>query len=365
MQVPECAKPLLISLRRAVLKAGGNPLIHYSPDDIEREFYDLASDEQLTFFPAKYLKGRIDEIDHVVVILAETDKHELVGVDPKKIMTRHKSFKPYMEWRDKKENEGKFTWTLALYGTEAMAKEVKLSLEEYWQQIINACYLDVDDPKKKWQDLTSEIERVKDKLNELPIDKLHVKAENTDLIVGIGKQRKWMGGSGRNIPSFEIFISPDYRRTEGHIQFTEPLYVYGNLIENVYLEFKDGKVTKSTASKGEDVLKEMIATKNANQIGEYSLTDARVSRITKFMGETLFDENVGGKYGNTHLALGKAYHDSFTGDPATVTKEQWEEMGYNDSSVHTDIVATSNREVTAYLEDGSTKVIYKVGQFQV
>jgi aminopeptidase len=83
------------------------------------------------------------------------------------------------------------------------------------------------------------------------------------------------------------------------------------------------------------------------------------------MGETLFDENVGGKYGNTHIAVGQAYKDSFNGDQKKVTKAQWKKMGFNESVVHTDIVATSNRKVTAYLPSGKTKVIYENGMFTV
>ena len=83
------------------------------------------------------------------------------------------------------------------------------------------------------------------------------------------------------------------------------------------------------------------------------------------MGETLFDENVGGEQGNTHLALGKAYKDSYVGDPSRPSKEEWAAMGFNDSAVHTDIVATSRRKVTATLEDGSERVIYEDGRFRV
>jgi aminopeptidase len=205
----------------------------------------------------------------------------------------------------------------------------------------------------------------KDRLDALPIEKLHIEAADTDLWITIGDNRKWLGGSGRNIPSFELFISPDWRGTEGKIQFTEPLYRYGNLIKDAYLEFKDGRVVKATASAGEDILKEMIAVENADKVGEFSLTDRRFSRITKFMGETLFDENVGGENGNTHIAVGAAYRDSYTGDQSNVSEEEWESMGYNNSVVHTDIVATSNRVVTAYLKDGSNRVIYRDGEYQV
>jgi aminopeptidase len=354
LRVPEVAKPLLVALRRAVLKAGGHPLIFYTPDDFSREFYELASEEQLNFFPEKYLKGLIDEIDHSVAVLAETDKKELDGIDSSKIMATQKSLKPYMDWRRAKEGAGRYTWTLCMYGTKAMADEVGLSEEAYWGEIVKACYLDETEPASKWKALYSDL-----------FEKLHIEAADTDLWIAIGGNRKWLGGSGRNIPSFELFISPDWRGTEGRIQFTEPLYRYGNLIKDVYLEFKDGRVVASSASEGDSILKEMIAVENADKVGEFSLTDRRFSRITKFMGETLYDENVGGENGNTHIAVGAAYRDSFTGDQASVKEEEWDAMGYNNSVVHTDIVATSNRVVTATLKDGSSLVIYRDGEFQV
>jgi len=81
------------------------------------------------------------------------------------------------------------------------------------------------------------------------------------------------------------------------------------------------------------------------------------------MAETLFDENVGGPFGNTHLAVGKAYKDCYRGDPSTISKKQWEKMGFNDSAEHTDIVSTTDRTVTAHLTDGSQKIIYEKGMF--
>ena len=365
LRVSEVAKPLLVALRRAVLKAGAHPIIFYTPDEFAREHYELASDEQLSFFPKKFLKGLVDEIDHTVAVLSETDKKELDGIDSGKIMAAQKALKPYMDWRREKEGAGEYTWTLCMYGTQAMADEVDLSLDEYWDEIVKACYLDDPQPAEKWKALYKDLYEYKDRLDALPIEKLHIEASDTDLWITIGDNRKWLGGSGRNVPSFELFISPDWRGTEGKIQFTEPLYRYGNMIKDAYLEFKDGRVVKATASAGEDILKEMIAVENADKVGEFSLTDRRFSRITKFMGETLFDENVGGENGNTHIAVGAAYRDSYTGDQSNVSEEEWESMGYNNSVVHTDIVATSNRVVTAYLKDGSNRVIYQDGEYQV
>jgi aminopeptidase len=83
------------------------------------------------------------------------------------------------------------------------------------------------------------------------------------------------------------------------------------------------------------------------------------------MAQTLFDENVGGPFGNTHIAVGKSYHDAYAGDPASVAREEWERLGFNDSTVHTDIVSTTDRTVTATMRDGAEKIIYAGGEFQV
>ncbi len=369
----EYARPLYTELYKAIIKAGGNVIQNYIPDDrdtydkqnsnVSRLFYEIAKDEQLSYFPSKYLKGLIDEIDHSIYVLSDTNKHILKGIDPKKIMLRGQAFKPYMDWRNEKENKGKFTWSLCLYGTPAMAKEARMPLKTYWNEIIKACFLDKKDPIKEWKKVFAMVEKAQKKLNSLPMEKVHVVGPDVDLWVQIGKRRKWMGGSGRNIPSFELFTSPDWRGTNGWIRFSEPLYRYGNLITGVELWFKDGKVVKAKAKQNEKVLKQMIATANADKVGEFSLTDKRFSRITKFMAETLFDENVGGPNGNTHIALGNAYHDCLADDPSTLNPEDWEELGFNNSSVHTDIVSTTPRTVTAYMTDGSEEVIYKNGMF--
>ena len=110
------------------------------------------------------MRGLIDEVDHSIFIISETDKQALRGIDPQKIMKRGQAFKPYMDWRRDKENKGKFSWTLALYGTQEMAKEAGLSLTEYWNQIIKACFLRDGAPVKKWQDVTGQIQKTIAKL---------------------------------------------------------------------------------------------------------------------------------------------------------------------------------------------------------
>jgi aminopeptidase len=367
---PESAKPLYAELRKAVWRAGGHVIGSYQPDDeprmnLSRDFYDLARDDQLDHFPAAYMRGLIDEMDHQVSVIADSDPHSLEGVDPARIMRRGEAMRPLLDWRGEKENEGRFSWTLGLYGTPAMAAEAGMGEEEYWEQIVHACFLDQEDPIARWREVGRKLDEARARLDALEIERVHVEGEDVDLWVRVGERRRWLGGRGRNIPSFELFTSPDWRGTEGWIRFDQPLYRYGNLVKGIRLAFADGLVAEASAEENEPILKEMIATEGADRVGEFSLTDRRFSRITRFMAQTLYDENVGGPFGNTHVALGRSYQDAYAGDPGEVAEEEWQRLGFNSSSVHTDIVSTTDRTVTATLRGGAERVIYRDGEFQL
>jgi aminopeptidase len=366
----ESAKPLYAELAKAVWRAGGHVIAAYEPDDdhdfnLSRSFFELAGEQQLDRFNAHYFRGIVDEMDHQVSVLADSDPRALDSVEPAKIMRRGAAMRPLLDWRGDKENAGRFTWTLGLYGTPAMAAEAGMSTEEYWEQIIHACFLDSEDPISRWREVVERVTETRRWLDALDIERVHVQGEDVDLRITIGEQRKWLGGRGRNIPSFETFTSPDWRGTEGWIYCNQPLYRYGNLVKGIRLGFAGGRVTEASAQENEPVLTEMIATEGADRIGEFSLTDRRLSRITRFMAHTLYDENVGGTFGNTHIAVGRSYQDAYAGDPSEVPAERWEQLGFNDSTVHTDIVSTTDRIVTARLRGGGERVIYRDGEFQL
>lgn len=367
----ECTKDLFTAIAREVYAAGGNLITNYQLDNtregsLARYVLQQGSAEQVGFFAEPYWRGIVEATDHILFIVSEPDIHYLEGVPASKISRMNSARAPYMKMREKKEQEGKLSWSLCLYGTQSMADEAGLPLEDYWEQIIEACYLRDDDPVATWKKVQAQIEEIKDKLDALPIENLHIKGEDVDLNIRISANRKWLSGGGKNIPSFEIFTSPDWRGTSGHIKFNQPLYYSGKRISGVSLRFEKGVVVESSAAENEEALKEMISQENADKVGEFSLTDRRHSRITKFMATTLFDENTGGEFGNTHIALGNAYKDTFTGDMASVSEEQWAEMGYNSCpKVHTDIISTTNRVVTATLANGSEKVIYQNGEFML
>lgn len=368
--VPEVAKPLYFHLQAAILKNGHHPIGSFLPSNegkynFEKNFFDYAKKHQIEFFDAKRQKGNTSQIDGTISILATTDPHALKDVDSKKVLQRSVAMRKATELKFKKINEGKLQWTIALYGTDQMAREAGMSTKEYWKQIIHACYLDTKDPVAEWMRINKQVQSTASKLTKLKIKSVHVKGPDIDLTIGIGGDRIWRAGGGNNIPSYEVFTSPNFREVNGKAKFNQPHYRYGKKIEGIELEFKDGMVIASKATKNYDLLQSMLKTKGGNFLGEFSLTDARLSRITKPMAEILYDENTGGKFGNTHVALGSAYRDCYNGDVPNIPEAEWDKLGFNSSVVHSDIISTTDRTVTALLENGKSKVIYTKGQFTI
>lgn len=366
--VPEVAKPMYYHLQQEILKAGFNPIGVYLPDNDDKykfdfDFYQTANNDQINFYAKDLNDGIVKQIDGSIRIIADSDPNSLKNADQKKVITKSNSSKEFKDAFFKKVDSGKLAWTLALYGTDAMASEANMTSKMYWQQIIKACYLDSADPTKEWFKINKTVQKTADGLSDMSIVKVLIKGNDVNLEIGIGEDRKWVAGGGNNIPSYEVFTSPNYRQVNGWIKFNQPHFKYGSRIDGIKLEFKEGQVVKFEATDGYELLKNMLKTKGGNFLGEFSLTDARLSRITKPMAEILFDENMGGKYGNTHVALGSSFHDCYKFDGSKFNDKKWDKLGYNNSTVHSDLISTTNRTVTATLADGSTKVIYKNGQF--
>lgn len=193
------------------------------PDGLQRSFFYHANESQLLYRPMQRLLGTVSDIDHRLYIIAEDEKYELAGIEGDKIMRRFATIKPYREALNDKEHQGQLSWTLGMYGTQAMAAFAGMSLEEYWNQIIYACFLDDENPIARWQEVTETLHGLTEKLNALKIQSVHVEGEDMDLTVKLGSDRKWLAGRGCNIPSFEVFTSPDWRGTNGWIRFNMPL----------------------------------------------------------------------------------------------------------------------------------------------
>ena len=331
---------------------------------MERSFYGKSDNRQLVFHPPgeKELLGNL----HGRIYLHAPDSlTHLKEIDPARISKAIVARKPLRDILERREQEGRYGWTLCTLPTPELALQAKTTPEIYARQIIRACYLDRKDPVGEWEAIRREATAIKEWLTGMKPAFLTVESEHCDLRITPGADRKWMGISGHNIPSFELFISPDWRGTEGTYFANLPSYRSGNYVEGVRLTFRKGTAVEISAEKGEAfTVKQLRMDRGAARIGEFSLTDRRFSRIDRFMADTLFDENFGGRFGNCHVAVGSSYADTYGGDPATLTGDRKRKLGFNDSALHWDLVNTEDKTVTAHLTTGERIVIYEHGRFR-
>jgi aminopeptidase len=345
---------------------GINPVVRAElTSNMEQSFYKNASARQLTFqMPGD--RTLYENLNGGIYILAPDSITHLSGVDPAKIGKTAVSRKYLRDILTRREEQGLFGWTLCACPTEEQAAHAELTVKEYADQIVAACFLNKSSPVSQWQDIYRQASEIKKWLNAMTVSRYHVSSDRVDLTVTPGEMRKWIGISGHNMPSFELFVSPDWRGTRGIYYADQPSYRSGNYVQGVRLEFKNGNAVAIEAESGADfVIKQLSMDKGANRLGEFSLTDKRFSKINKFMANTLFDENYGGKYGNCHIAVGSSYSDTFAGDPEKLTPEIKKELGFNDSALHWDLVNTENKRVTAHLTTGKSLTLYENGEFKI
>ncbi|UCG80659.1 MAG: aminopeptidase [Desulfobacterales bacterium] len=351
-------------LQAKILDMGMHPILRIGlTSEMERIFYERANNKQLAFQPPGE-KELHERLNGSLYLYAPESLTHLSDIDPRRIAKAAVARKPLRDILDERDEMGMFGWTLCMLPTAELAKQAGLSMRQYANQIIKACYLDRGNPVQAWKTIYNDAMVVKKWMNTINVKYYHIESESIDLRITPGKHRKWIGISGHNIPSFEIFISPDWRGTEGVYFANQPSFRSGNRVEGVKLEFKKGKAGKVAAKKGEDfVIKQLSMDKGASRVGEFSLTDKRFSKINKFMANTLFDENHGGRYGNCHIALGSSYSDTYDGNPADLTKETKAKIGLNDSALHWDLVNTEKKTVTAHLTSGAKVIVYENGMF--
>ncbi|MBW1902222.1 MAG: aminopeptidase, partial [Deltaproteobacteria bacterium] len=309
-------------LQAKLLDMGVNPIMRLGMTPVmEHHFFEKANNSQLVFL-APGQKELLENLNGSIFLRAPDSLTHLSDIDSKKIGKTLVAQKPLRDILREREEKGRYGWTLCTLPTEELAKQAKLSVKQYCSQIIRACYLDKTDPVRVWKTIYRDAAVIKKWMNSMDVNYYHIESETIDLRVTPGAHRKWVGISGHNIPSFEIFISPDWRGTEGVYYSDQPSFRSGNYVEGVRLLFKKGSVAKIEAKKGEEFVKKQLSMdKGACRIGEFSLTDKKFSRINKFMANTLYDENFGGRHGNCHLAVGSSYSNTYDGDPSKLTDE--------------------------------------------
>lgn len=320
----------------------------------------------------------VDEIPATIYILSE-DPDGLSGVNKEKLqkatLARRKIRKQYKDKID-----GKQQWTIAAAPSPMWAAKVfpgirkSAAVEKLWEAILNTVRVTADnDPIAAWDEHNKNLREKCRKLNEMKLDSLHYKSSNgTDFTVGLIPEALWMGGEettlsnvpfNPNMPSEEIFTSPMKGRAEGTVVSTKPLSYRGQLIEDFTITFKDGKAAEVHAAKGEDILRDMIASdENAAYLGEVALIpkDSPISQSGILFYETLFDENA-----SCHLALGAGFNNVLEGYE-NLSFEECGKMGINDSVIHVDfMIGAPDLSIEGISRGGQRYSIFKDGNWSI
>ncbi len=334
------ALPLIKAAYKEAIKAGANPYVQLNIPENEEFFMKNAVDNQLKFI-SPLVKLEVNKMDALLVIWGSANTRYLSGVDSKKQAKRQTYMRPIREKMFKRMGEKSLRWCGTQFPTNADAQEADMSLSDYEDFVYKAGHVHAGDAVKHWQAVHKEQDRICRILNR--VDKIHVQSAFADLKLRV-KGRKWVNCAGEeNFPDGEVFTGPIEDSAEGKIRYSFPAVYMGREVDNVCLEFKNGKVVKESAGKNQKFLTDMLnMDKGARFIGEFAIgTNYEIKTFSK---NILFDEKIGG---TCHLAVGASIPES---------------GGKNKSSLHWDMICDLKKDsqITA---DG--KVIYKNGKFTI
>ena len=330
--------------------------VNYSDPYVRKVRLTRAPDAALGTIPAWTRRKALD-VEQAsganIALTGPAAPHLLDDIDPGRIGRDQVAIPELMEVIGRQ----RLRWTVAPGPSAGWAKLVfgehePDALAKLWEAIGAICRLDADDPVRAWRERGDELGQTARRLDAAQLDSLHFTGPGTDLTVGLLNGARWEGGGMTsvegirylpNIPTEEVFTTPDPERTHGVVTSTKPLLVSGRTISGLRMRFEDGRAVQVDADEGAELMREMVARdEHANRLGEVALVDAsgRIGRSGLVFHDTLFDENAA-----SHIAVGGGF-PHLTADERVAAR-------VNTSGIHTDFMIGGPKvEVTGTTVDG-------------
>lgn len=354
--------------------------IDWTDDELNRNYYQYANDDTLVEIPDFQLSKLhyLVENNACRISIDSRNPHGMQGVNMERVVTANRAIGPKTSFYQNHYSSSKSQWTIVAYPNEEWCKTVfpNLPVEEAFNKLFDAIMYTSrinleNDPQEEWLNHTKVLEEHSKLMNDYCFKTLHFKNSlGTDLTIELVENHLWagggeMGGNGvyfvPNIPTEEIFTMPHKNRVNGKVVSTKPLNYQGNLIQDFYFVFKDGKVVEYDAKVGKEALKSLIELdEGSSRLGEVALIshNSPISNLNILFNDTLFDENA-----SCHLALGNAYSMNVVGG-TTMEEEELIKIGYNVSLTHVDFMfGSEDMEITGITNDGKKVQIFKKGNF--
>ena len=345
--LPEHA-PLARAIARIAYERGARYVdVDYSDQHVRRARIQNANEDTLDWTPPwvlekmAYLAG---ERGALIQIVGDPEPELLADLDGTRVgKTRMRELaERYVEVL----NQRLLNWSIVAYPNEGWAETVfgEPDVERLWEAVGSAVRLDEPEPVDAWR---NHIDKLVDRaavLNDRGFDSLHFRGPGTDLTVGLIPGSHWCTAleetlDGRryvaNMPTEEVFTSPDRRRTEGTVRSTKPLALAGTVVRDLEVRFEGGRAVDVNATSGADVVREQLRADNgAAMLGEVALVDgdSRVGRSGLTFLNTLFDENA-----TCHIAYGVGILEAIP-NGSDLSEADLDELGFNNSSIHTDFM---------------------------
>jgi aminopeptidase len=341
--------PLVRAVAREAYEAGARYVdVFYSDQHVRRAHIQYAPEDQLDWSPP-WLVERIDSLGveggALLGITGNPEPELFADLDGSRVgRARMKE----LNAASLKLTDGLCNWTIVAFPSEGWARTVfgEPDVERLWDAVATTVRLDEPDPVAAWKEHIAKLAARATALNERRFDTLRYRGPGTDLTVGLHPNSNWMAALERsagiehvaNMPTEEVFTSPDARRVDGTVRSTYPLQLQGTIVRGLEIRFEHGRAVDLRADEGEELMQTHIATDDgAARLGEIALvdSDSRVGKTGLIFSDTLFDENA-----SSHIALGMAFPQTVNGASALSTEER-HERGVNHSSVHTDFMIGS------------------------